>query len=231
MPNSKSDKASGPSGVVSEMLKAAGESGVQWVTTSSNGVIREGKIPADLRKSWLVNVYKGKGDALTCDSYRGIKLLKQVMKILEKVLKKRIRGRKVTLDEMQFGFRLLAEEGFDLKISASYDNAGEVSGGEKEVMTDFCGPRKKLSIKDFEKAFGVHQGIILSPTFIFVPLPWRYVECLEVERRSAVRCLVRYVWGKFNELMPILITSRGYLLKGEGEDLQILCAECDDLWH
>ena len=51
-----------------------------------------------------MNVYKGKGDALACGSYRGIKLLDQVMKILERVLEKRIRER-VTLDEMQFGFR------------------------------------------------------------------------------------------------------------------------------
>ena len=101
---SKSDKASGPSGVVSEMLKAAGEPGVQWVTSIFNSVIREGKILAVWRKSWLVNVYKGKGDALACGSYSGLKLLDQVMKILERVLEKRIRER-VTLDEMQFGFR------------------------------------------------------------------------------------------------------------------------------
>ena len=85
------------------MLKATGESGVQWVTSIFNGVIREGKIPADWRKSWLVNVYKGKGDALACGSYRGIKLLEQVMKIIERVLEKRIRER-VTLDKMQFRF-------------------------------------------------------------------------------------------------------------------------------
>ena len=100
---SKSDKVFSPSGVVSEMLKAAGEPGVQWVTSIFNGVIRGG-IPADWRKSCLVNVYKGKGDALACGSYRGIKLLDQVMKILERVLEKRIMER-VTLDEMQCGFR------------------------------------------------------------------------------------------------------------------------------
>ena len=38
---------------------------VQWETSIFNGVIRERKIPADWRKSWLVNFYKGKGDALT----------------------------------------------------------------------------------------------------------------------------------------------------------------------
>ena len=47
---------------------------------------------------------KERCDALACGCYRGIKRLDQVMKILERVLKKRIRE-KVTLDEMQFGFR------------------------------------------------------------------------------------------------------------------------------
>ena len=63
---SKSDKASG---ILSEMLKAAGELGVQCVTSIFNGVIREGKIPSDWKKSWLVNVpTKEKGDALACGS-------------------------------------------------------------------------------------------------------------------------------------------------------------------
>ena len=46
-------------------------------------------------------MYKGKGDALECGSYRGIKLLDQVMKVMERVIEKRIRSR-VQLDEMQF---------------------------------------------------------------------------------------------------------------------------------
>ena len=63
------------------------------MTSIFNGVIREEKIPSDWRKSWLVNVYRGRGDALTCGSYRGIKLLDQGMKILEIVLEKR--GREI----------------------------------------------------------------------------------------------------------------------------------------
>jgi hypothetical protein len=77
---------------------------VQWVTDLLNEVVREGKIPADWKKSWLVNVYKGKGDALQCGSYRGIKLLEQVMKVLERAVEKRVRS-KVDIDNMQFGFR------------------------------------------------------------------------------------------------------------------------------
>ena len=74
------------------MLEASGEPELRWVTDICNEVI----------KSWIVSVYKG--DALECGSYRGIKLLDQVMKIFERVIEKRVRA-KVTLDEMQFGFR------------------------------------------------------------------------------------------------------------------------------
>jgi hypothetical protein len=100
----KIGKAAGPSGVVVEMLKASGEAGVQWVTDICNAVVRDGKIPEDWRKSWMVSVYKGKGDALECGSYRGIKLLDQVMKVFERVIEKKVRER-VKLDSMQFGFR------------------------------------------------------------------------------------------------------------------------------
>ena len=50
-----------------------------------------------------VCVYKGKGDALDCGSYRGIKLLDQMMKVFERVLEMRLRDR-VKIDDMQFGF-------------------------------------------------------------------------------------------------------------------------------
>ena len=52
-----------------------------------------GKVPEDWSTSW-VNVYKGKGDALT---WTGIKLLEHAMKVLEKV----IEGE---WERLQFGF-------------------------------------------------------------------------------------------------------------------------------
>jgi hypothetical protein len=100
----KSNKAAGPSGVVTEMLKVSEEVGVQWVTDVCNAVVRDGKVPTDWKKSWMVNVYKGKGNALECGSYRGIKLLDHVMKVLERVIEVRVRNR-AGIDDMQFGFR------------------------------------------------------------------------------------------------------------------------------
>ena len=99
----KLGKAAGPSGVVAEMVKLAGDDGIIWMKEIFNQVIHEGKIPDDWRKSWMVTVYKGKGDALDCGSYRGIKLLDQVMKVFERVIDKRL-SNIVKVDDMQFGF-------------------------------------------------------------------------------------------------------------------------------
>ena len=82
----KNGKAPGPSGVVTDMLKASGEVGVEWLAELCNSVIRERKIPEDWKKSVIVPTFKGKGDPLECGSYRAIKLLEHGMKVLERVL-------------------------------------------------------------------------------------------------------------------------------------------------
>ena len=92
----KIGKAAGPTGVVSEMMKAAGDFGSRWMTDLINNIVKESCIPDDWRKSILVPVYKGKGDPLVCGSYRAIKLLEQPMKVLERVLEKRIRCQLIT---------------------------------------------------------------------------------------------------------------------------------------
>ena len=42
------------------MLKCAGEAGVRWVTDLCNAIVREGVIPKDWRKSWMLSIHKGK---------------------------------------------------------------------------------------------------------------------------------------------------------------------------
>jgi hypothetical protein len=99
----KNNKAAGPSGVVADMLKAAGDVGTEWLTEVSNSVVKNGKIPQDWCPSWMMNVYKGKGDALDCGTYRRIRLLEHVMKVLERVVEARVR-KIVEITDMQFGF-------------------------------------------------------------------------------------------------------------------------------
>ena len=102
-----SGKAAGPSGIVAEMLKPVGEAGAEEVCDLVENIISEGCIPTDWQESFIVNLYKGKGDALNRGNYRGLKLIEQVMKVLERVVEGLIRQR-VEIDEMQSGFISLA---------------------------------------------------------------------------------------------------------------------------
>ena len=137
----KNNKAAGPSGVVADMLKAAGEAGTRWITDICNRVVKEGRIPEDWCKSWMVNVYKGKGDALQCGSYRGIRLLEHALKVLERVIEARVR-KIVKIDDMQFGF--MPERG-------TMDAIFIV----RQLQEKFLGKNKDLwmAFVDLEKAF------------------------------------------------------------------------------
>ena len=95
-----SGKAAGPSGIVAEMLKPVGEAGAVEVHDLIEDIISEGCIPTDWQESFIVNLYKGKGDALNRGNYRGLKLVEQVMKVLERVAEGLIRQRD-EIDEMQ----------------------------------------------------------------------------------------------------------------------------------
>ena len=73
-----SGKAAGPSGIIPEMLKPVGEAGAEEVLDLVENIISEGCIPTDWQESFIVNLYKGKGDALSRGNYRGLKLIQQV---------------------------------------------------------------------------------------------------------------------------------------------------------
>ena len=47
-------------------------------------------VPDEWKTSVIVPIFKGKGDVMSCGSYRGMKLLEHAMKIVERVLERRI---------------------------------------------------------------------------------------------------------------------------------------------
>ena len=55
------------------MVKASGKPGVK-ITKLVNWVIGEGNIPAEWEFTIIINYYKGKGDSLEKENYRGLKL-------------------------------------------------------------------------------------------------------------------------------------------------------------
>ena len=68
-----------------------------------NAIIREGKVPADWSDSIIVSLFKGKGDTLDRNNYRGLKLTDHVLKVIERVVENIIRET-VNIDKMQFSF-------------------------------------------------------------------------------------------------------------------------------
>ena len=66
--------------------------------------VLDGKgILEEWKTSVMVPIYKGKGDMTNCGAYRGMKLLENGMKIVERVFEKNIRAMMV-VDDIQFGF-------------------------------------------------------------------------------------------------------------------------------
>ena len=66
-------------------------------------IIRDGKVPSNWEQSFIVCLYKGKGDALERGNYRGLRLTEQVMKVLERIVDGLIR-QLMSIDNSQFGF-------------------------------------------------------------------------------------------------------------------------------
>ena len=69
-------KASRPSGVAIELLKAAGVTCLKYMTNSMISCSRGSLVP----------LFKMKGGSLNPNSYRGIKLLEHAFKLHEKIL-------------------------------------------------------------------------------------------------------------------------------------------------
>ena len=74
-----------------EMLDLAGDVGVNWTRRLLNSCLIEGKIPVEWRTGLIIPIWKMKGDVHDPGKYRGISLLIQVLKLLERVLDGRIR--------------------------------------------------------------------------------------------------------------------------------------------
>ena len=84
------------------MLKASRVEGAQQIHELIEDIIHLTKIPTEWEESIIVSLYKGKGFALEWGNYQGLKLLDQVMKVLQGVAENFLW--QVHIDDMQFGF-------------------------------------------------------------------------------------------------------------------------------
>ena len=91
MQKMKSGKVIGPSEVRMEMIIASGEIGGKGMMELCSVCWIRG-MPDKWKTSVIMPIFKGKGDVMSCGSYRGVKLLEHAMKIDKRVLERRIRS-------------------------------------------------------------------------------------------------------------------------------------------
>ena len=77
--------------------------GASMIRDLTAAIIRDGKVSSDWEQSFIVCLYKGKGDALERGNYCGLKLTELVMKVLERIVDGLIR-QLVSINDSQFGF-------------------------------------------------------------------------------------------------------------------------------
>ena len=99
----KPNKAPGPSGISSELLKYSGNAGLKQLTKVYQEIMESEICPEEWKDSTTLPFFKGKGDPLNCSKYRGIRLLEHGMKVWEKILEGRLK-KIVTISDNQFGF-------------------------------------------------------------------------------------------------------------------------------
>ena len=195
----KNGKASGPTGVVGEMLKAGGRKVVNGLTELCNEIIREKKIPKDWQLSTLIPIYKGKGDPMQCGSYRAVKLLEHGMKVFERVLEKRLRS-KVNINEAQFGF---------MPGRGTTDAIFIV----RQLQEKFLAKKKDLfyAFIDLEKAFDrVPREVVRWALRKFGVEEWMVVTVMIMY--DEVRTVVRTKYGNSRELEVKVGVHQGSVL-------------------
>ena len=85
-------KAPASNGVVTEMLVAAGEYGLEELTRLTNIVYYHGYFPEELNKFIFINLTKISGTN-KCEKYRTISLMSHITKLVLGVVMNRVHGR------------------------------------------------------------------------------------------------------------------------------------------
>ena len=85
------------------MIEPGGRETLTVISQLVNQIIYEENILQDWKDSVIINCYKGKGNATDPGTYRALKLLEHVMKVLEHVLGSLTRSQ-VDINNIQFDF-------------------------------------------------------------------------------------------------------------------------------
>ena len=152
-----------------EMLEMAGEVGVKWTGRQLNVCMQEGRTPNEWRMGLIVPIWKRKGDVHDQGKYKGISLLSQVLKLLERVLDAMIRRR--------------IEGDFGEEQQVFREGRGTVDG--MYVLRQMVDKRLEvqgsmaLGFVDLEKAFHIVPRQMVMATLRWIEVPAAEVRMVE----------------------------------------------------
>ena len=113
-----------------EMIRAAGDMGTSMIRDLAGAIICDGKVPSDWEQSFIVCLYKGKGDAMERGNNCGLKLTEQVMKVLERI----VDGLMTVGVNQQFPVWLLPRQRHNRHNLCCQAAAREVSSCQQETL-------------------------------------------------------------------------------------------------
>ena len=80
-------KVPGPTEVYTEMIPASGDVGIPFLIELCHGILDRKGLPDDWSTSVVIPIFRGKGHIMNCGMHRGVRLLEDTMKIVEKIEK------------------------------------------------------------------------------------------------------------------------------------------------
>lgn len=215
---SKVGKAVGPDVIPAEFWKSMGDVGIKFLTIFIAKIMQGDSMPDQWRESFLMPLYKGKGDTRDCNNHRSIKFMSHTMKIMERFLDNRMR-RIVTLSQNQCGFvggKSTIDAIQSLRIWSE-----KLRDASRDMHAIFV---------DFEKAFDRVPRELLWTALRAKGVPETYVRMIidmYKDARTRVRCssgisdefLINVGVHQGGVLSPLLfIIVLDYLLQGKVTD-------------
>ena len=97
----KNSKVPGPSGVVTKILKASSDLCSELIADLTNSIVRENQMLREWDDSFIMSLFKSKGDVLDRRNFCGLKLTKHVLKKVKGIIEVIIRD-VVNVIDIQF---------------------------------------------------------------------------------------------------------------------------------
>ena len=88
----KKGRAPDSSGVVTEMLKASEDICTKMISDLTNSIICDNTMPNEWNYSFIISLYKGKGEALDRENYQGLKLIEDILNVIEQIIEDLLRN-------------------------------------------------------------------------------------------------------------------------------------------